>query len=288
MRVFTPETFFGRRAGWLFLLFALSIILLTLYSREGDTGPLRTSRVYVQSVASPVASAGRWIFSPLHNFFNWFGEIGSARSQVLILEDQNAELRARLAAIQEESLKKDQAQTLTDVLSEQGYEGVIASVISYPPNSWDQVIILDKGAGDQLEINMPVVGPNGLIGQIIEVGPLYSRVRLITDQRSGVAGIVQSSRATGIAKGNINAGLSFEFISAETSITAGDVVLTSGIGGMFPKGLVVGNVIEVSNETNELYRSARLRPANSIRKIERVMVITNSSPSTDTLQISEE
>lgn len=288
MRYFTPETFKGRRAGWLFLLFALSIILLTIYSREGEAGALRRSRVFVQSAAAPIASAGHWVFSPVNNFFSWFGGIGSARSQVILLEKQNEELRARLVAVQEDVVTGEQVSHLNDSLAEQGYQGVLANLISYPPNAWDQVIILDKGTNDKIDINMPVVGPNGLLGQIIEVGPRYSRVRLITDQRSGVAGIVQRSRASGISKGNINAGLTFEFVSSEETIAAGDVILTSGIGGMFPKGLIIGNVVEVSRETNELYRSARLKPADNIRKIERVMIITNTAPNTDSITIGEQ
>lgn len=287
MRYFTPDSFNGRRAWWLFLLIAIAIILLTAWSRESATGPLHTVRSGVQTVAAPVASAGRWVFTPLHDFLSWTSEIGSARSEVVLLQKQNDELRARLIALQEEQVTNTQVEHLTQVLSDQGYVGVIASVISYPPNAWDQVVILDKGTNDKLDIGMPVVGANGLLGQIIEAGPRYCRVRLITDQRSGVAGLVQRTRAAGIVKGDHNAGLNLEFVSTDETLEAGDVVLTSGIGGVFPKGLIIGSVLEVSSESNELYRSARLKPVDEIHNIERVMVITNTSPQTDSLDLDE-
>lgn len=273
----------SRKIGWLLVFVALSLVLMTVWSREPDTGVLHRTRVATQAVAAPVSRVGMWVTSPFRNFFTWMGDIGVSRGQVVELQKQNKELRTRVVELEEARLQDERLAALEKNATLLGYEGVEATVIGLPPNNWTQVLTVDKGTAHGIDIGMPVVGPNGLLGQVTEVGPGYSRVRLTTDQRSGVASLIQRSRASGIAKGTLEGSIMLDFISIESTLTAGDVIVTSGKGGIYPKGLIVGEVLEVSKETNSLYKRVRVTPANTVNSVESVMILTNTAPATDTL-----
>ena len=129
---------------------------------------------------------------------------------------------------------------------------------------------------------MPVLAPQGLLGQTVDVTEHSARVRLITDQRSGVSAIIQATRAEGIVNGSIEGDLSMDFVSRETTVNVGDIVLTSGMGGVYPKGLLVGDVQDVEVNENDLYQRISVRPAASITGIEEVIVLLGTPPPADT------
>ncbi len=268
------------RPGLLIILVALSIVVITVWFREPQTGPLHRARVLVQTAAAPVSAAGGWVTAPVRGLFAWMGDLGVSRSQLEQLRTQNTELRARVAELEEARLENERLRGLVAIKEAQDLEAVAARVIGRPTNSWEGVITIDRGSGDGIKVGMPVVGPLGLLGQTVSVGPGFSRVRLITDQRSGVAALVQRSRAEGIVKGTIDGRLTMEFVSTDTTVTAGDVVITSGIGGVYPKGIVIGEVSEVDRQANALYQDIALQPASDLAGLEEVLVLTGAPPAT--------
>lgn len=140
---------------------------------------------------------------------------------------------------------------------------------------------INRGSSDGLRVGMPVVGPLGLLGQTVQVSPGSSRVRLITDQGSGVAAMVQRNRAEGIVKGSVDGRLSLQFVSVDATLNAGDVVITSGMGGVFPKGLVVGEIAEPSVAAAGLMRSVRVLPAGDPAALEEVLVLLDAPPAVE-------
>ena len=282
MKVAQPETR-TTRPGWLLLLVILAVLLMSLWFREGDTGPLHRVRVATQSVAAPISSAGMWVSSPFRQFTAWVSDLGVSRSELEELRTQNEELRARVAALEEARLENERLNELLANAMAAGQTGVTGTVIGLPPNAWSQVITIGVGSRSGVGIDMPVVGPNGLVGLTIEVGPTYSRVRLISDQNSGVAALIQRDRILGVAKGSPSGEITLDFVDGSEKVLPGDVVLTSGRGGLFPRGLLIGQVTGVSNPANALYQSIKIRPANDIAATEEVMVLTSAAPSTDNL-----
>jgi rod shape-determining protein MreC len=120
---------------------------------------------------------------------------------------------------------------------------------------------------------MPVIGPQGLLGQTVQVAGSSARVRLITDQRSGVAAMVQGTRSVGIVHGTLDAGLRMDFVSREASVTAGDTIVTSGLGGVYPKGLVIGEVTSVEEDPSALYLRIDVAPTSGVGRLEEVLVV---------------
>lgn len=282
MRVAPPKQPNNFKAGILVVLVVVSILIMTVWYREGSTGILHGTRNVVQTTTAPIVAAGEWVTSPIRSFGNWVSDLGVSRSKLLQIRNQNDELRARIARLEEANLQYKRLDALIGEASDLKYSGVAATVIGLPLNSWEQVITVDKGTKDGIRTDMPVMGPSGLLGQVVSVGAKYARVRLITDQRSGVASLIQRGRYPGVTKGSFTGSLTLNFVSVEATVTAGDVVLTSGLGGIYPKGLTIGEVIEVSSETNALYKKIRLLPANNLSTIEQVLILTNTSPAVPT------
>lgn len=278
MRVSRRETPTSR-PGWLVLFVVLAVVFTTAWFRESDTGPLHRSRMIVQSIAAPISAAGEWGTRPARGFVAWVGDLGVSRSQLEQLRDQNLRLRARVSELEEDRIENVRLGELLKIAESNSIESVAARVIGRPSNQWEGVITINKGTADGIRPGMPVVGPRGLLGQTVSVSGRSSKVRLITDQRSGVAALVQRSRVEGIAKGSIDGRLSLEFISVETTVKAGDVVITSGIGGVYPKGIVIGEAIDVHRGANALYQSIRIEPASQLAGLEEVLILVGAPPS---------
>jgi rod shape-determining protein MreC len=272
MRINQPDSP-GPRPGVLIVLVALSIVLMTVWFRESERGPLHRARAGVQVVAAPVSAAGEFVTRPVRGLFAWAGDLGVSRSRLEQLREQNVRLRTRVAELEEARLENERLRALVKLTQARELESLAARVIGRPTNSWEGVIVIDRGTEDGVANGMAVIGPQGLLGQTVEVGPSSAKVRLITDQRSGVAALVQRSRATGVVKGSINGGLDFDFVSKETTVRAGDVVITSGLGGVFPKGLVVGEVTAVERDPSGLYQRVSVEPAGDLTGLEEVLVL---------------
>ncbi len=135
---------------------------------------------------------------------------------------------------------------------------------------------IDKGSADGFAINMPVCNSAGVIGQIIEVSANTSTVRLITDENSGVSAMVQSTRAQGILQGQPDGTLRLEYVATDADVQEGDIIVTSGIGGVYPKGLPLGTVSTVVREENATYYTITVTPASSdTENNEEVLVMTS-------------
>jgi rod shape-determining protein MreC len=278
MQSSNPDSSSGRTA-LLAVLVVAALIIVTVHFREGDTGPVHTLRAAVQSVATPFETAGEFVTRPLRSVGTWFSNMGVSREEVATLRRQNSELRKRNAELEEARQENERLRALVKFVEARDLEALGARVIGRAPNSWEGVITIDRGTADGVEAGMPVIGDAGLLGQTVEVTPNSAKVRLITDQSSGVAALVQSTRVEGIARGSIDRQLTLDFVSNEATVRAGDVVLTSGIGGVYPKGLVIGEVTSVRRQPNALAPSITLRPSARLGDMEEVLVLIGTPPS---------
>jgi rod shape-determining protein MreC len=272
--------------AWLAGLLILSLVITTLWFRElPDGGPLHSIRIGIQTVTTPFEAAGTWVTSPARNFFAWAGDLGVSRSQLQALSEQNDELRARVVELEEIQLLDERLVGLMSTVPTGTPDSAVlpAAVTGLPSSSYERVIVLNRGTRDGVGLAMPVVARQGLLGVTIEVGPNYSKVRLITDQNSGVAALVQRGRHLGTVQGSLDGELHMSFVPVEAEVEAGDVILTSGLGGVFPKGLIVGEVVRSDGDHNTLYQSITLRSMADISRLEEVLILLEAPPSIDNL-----
>lgn len=263
------------RPGLLIALTVIAIVVITVWFREGEGGPLHRLRRAVHTISAPVARAGDRVTRPVRSLARWAGDLGASRRELLAIREQNARLRARVAELEEARLENLRLARLLKLASARGRRGIAAHVIGRSSGTWEGVLVIDRGARDGLAVGMPVVGPDGLLGQLTEVSRSTARVRLITDPRSGVAALVQSTRAEGIVKGSIDGRLTLDFVPASSPVRPGDVVITSGIGGAVPKGIVIGEVVSVGRSPDKLQREILVAPASDPSRVEEVLVLTD-------------
>jgi rod shape-determining protein MreC len=150
-----------------------------------------------------------------------------------------------------------------------------AEVISKDPSPWFKTIIIDKGKEDGVENGMAVVVPQGIAGQVTEISSYYSKVLLIIDPNSAVDALVQKGRARGIIKGDSEGRCLLKYVLRKHNISNGDIVISSGLDGVFPKGLAVGYVSDIIKPKAGIFQEITITPYVDFEKIEEVLIVLN-------------
>jgi rod shape-determining protein MreC len=122
--------------------------------------------------------------------------------------------------------------------------------------------------------NQPVLAPDGLVGRVVEVTPTSARVQLLTDPVNAVGGLIQRTRVTGIVSGNLGAGTRIRYLPLMADVVVGDEVVTSGMGGVFPKGIPIGRITAVDRRSGALFQEATLQPSVDLSRLEEVLILT--------------
>ena len=215
-------------------------------------------------------------------------QVTGAASDVLTVYQDNQALKTEIQTLRQNELnvteimaENSRLRTMLDYKQKSPqFDFVIAAVMSRDPGNWTNTIIIDKGTSDGLAKDMPVVTSQGLVGNIVQVFPGVAKVQLILDPRSAVGSIVQrpESRVAAIVEGNSVRPMSPRMINLarDADILPGDRIITSGFGGIYPKGILVGDVLDVINDEGGLLKFAVLQPAVDFTRLEEVMVIVRS------------
>jgi rod shape-determining protein MreC len=153
---------------------------------------------------------------------------------------------------------------------------VAARVVGKDATNWFKTILIDRGTQAGLRRNLPVVAPDGLVGRVVEVTPSTAKVQLITDPVSASGALMQRTRVTGIVTGNLGTGLRVRYLPLLADVVVGDEVVTSGMGGVFPKGIPVGRVTAVERKSGALFQEAALQPKVDLGRLEEVLIVMDT------------
>jgi rod shape-determining protein MreC len=280
-----------RRPWTFFLLLGLTILILALH----ETGQLKLLEDLFSLVTGPIQRAFSGAVAGIADTFSAVGDARELQAQVEELQATVNDLAAQSARLKEVEAENLQLRELLnflpvnpslrsyvggDVIGQGGLSGLVeAEVVGQDPNPYIFYVIINRGGRDGLEIGMPVVAGGGrLVGRVAEVRPRWAKVQLLIDPGSQVNGVVQSSRVTGLATGQPDGSLYLEQVSQSEQLNVGDTVVTSGRGGLMPKGLIIGQVAAIERRSIDLYQRAVLRPAVDFRRLEMVLVITDFEP----------
>ena len=259
----------------LIVLCIIAVLLLTFYLREGDSGVIHTVRSAVTTVASPMRVVGNAIASPFRAIGNAFTNATASEETLLELQEENEELTAQVAELEEAEATAERLEALLDLQSTYDLESTAARVIGTSGDAWSDTVTINKGSSSGFEVGMPVLGSGGVIGQITEVSATTSTVRLITDDESSISAMVQDSRAQGMLQGQADGTLLLSYVSTDADVEEGDIIITSGIGGVFPKGLPLGTVTSVEKSDNAVYYTIVVQAISSVETDEEVLVVTS-------------
>jgi rod shape-determining protein MreC len=209
---------------------------------------------------------------------------------LLEVRGENESLRQQLAELQRETLQ------LREALIESGQLGevaalrsqvempmMVAEVVGQDISPLFRSIMLDRGREHGILSGMPIVTASGVVGLVTATTPHASRAMLVLDRQSAVDGMVQRSRVRGIVRGTGGDELEFEFTGASEDVQVGDLVITSGKGGVYPKGIRIGEVAALESGASDLVRRATVRPVVGFDRLERVFTLLWRSPTLELL-----
>lgn len=256
------------------LLAALAFYSLSLRDKENASG----FEIMVLDVFSPVYNVGAGVGGFFSNVWNDYIDLVNVREENKQLRDAVKVLNSRLIENGEALHENQRLRQLLELKAIQRAPSVAATVIGEDSSPWFKTLVINRGAVDGLQEGMPVMAANGVVGQVVKVAAGSSRVLLLTDNASGIASVVQRSRARGVVKGKGGGLCSLEFSLREEDVKVGDVVVTSGIGGIFPKGLVIGEVTMVRKGEYGIFQTITIRPAVNMAKLEEVLVMLQKAP----------
>jgi rod shape-determining protein MreC len=260
------------------VLLAVSMLLIAF----SGSGPLTELRRGVGFAISPIQAVLRDGAQSVASFFATIGEIERLREQTAELTRRLNEIEAENRGLASLRVQNEQLTALLELRSSLDYQTVAAEVISRRSSIQERALSLDAGSDDGVEEDDPVVAGGGaLVGRVVEVGRNYSRVLLISDKRVNVAGLIETSRAVGDVSGQIERPLQMTGIPAEDSVNVGESVVTAGIQlsedirSPYPKGLLIGTIVDVQRSPDQLFQTALIRPAAQLERLEYVLVITD-------------
>lgn len=258
------------------VLVVLSLVIFTASVREGDGGGVFTTmRGAWMTITTPIRWAGGAVTAPFQGLGNIFANLTSDQERLSDLKAENERLVARNAQLEESEQTARRLESLLGLQSLYNLQSTGARIISGSTDSWSSTVTIDKGTSAGLSVGMPVTDSNGAIGQIVKCGPTSSTVRLITDENSSVSAMIQSSRAQGVLRGSVDGSLKLTLVRTDQMVEVGDTVVTSGLGGVFPKGLPLGTVLSVERTSGSMYYEIEIEALSSTESFEEVLVITS-------------
>ena len=258
------------------ILLALLLLFCVWIYYHRHARPLREAGAVKNvslSVWQPVQDAVDQILTFPENTLNAIQELSHLRQEVIRLQQDNQSLRLEISS---DKLVGDELKRLQDVLqikASMPRKAQIARIIAHDPSTWNKSFVIDKGTDDGIQIDSPVISEQGIVGRVIETTAKYSRVLLILDPDSGVGGIDSRSRVTGVAIGSGRNRLKFDYVDIGEDIQSGDAIVSSGLGGVFPKGYALGTVLSKTQSDNGLYTEIEMVPAVDFAVLDYVFVL---------------
>jgi len=249
------------------------LILLSLSIGKGQEW--NPAEKFAIEIAAPIQKFFiRTVYFTRDIWRNYFFLV-EARRENHLLKNQLNFLKLENRRYQELLLTNQRLQDLLKFQESTDEPLLPAMVTGWDSSGLFKSIIADRGTRDGIAVNMAVVNSEGVVGRVVSVSTHYSQVLLITDQNSAVDGLVQRSRGRGMLKGKGSSECYFDYVIKTCDIKRGDIIVTSGLGGLFPKGIYLGTVTEIEDSPYKLFKDVKVTPAVDFNKLEEVLIIVN-------------
>lgn len=270
-----PLKFGGHLGGrtLLIVLLVVSLVLFIAYAREGNDGPLHSLQNTTAGMVTPLTAVGSTVGSLAASGTMSVEDLTASDVSYNQLKENNARLSQMVVELEEYRQEAARLESIIGLADAYGFTSVAARVVGYSTDSYNRSITLDAGSAAGIKTGMPVMGTTGVIGQVVSTTPATCNVRLLTDPQSGVSVLVQSSRAEGILRGSVEGTLYLEGIDDTVDVKEGDVVITSGLGGGYYRGLVVGMITKIEQRPGSLSRTIVVTPNASFSNISEALVV---------------
>lgn len=251
------------------ILKSLIVIALFAFLAVNSGSPASNLRINLLDIfAKPLET-----LSSISSFFESIVPFHSLRQENSTLRDRINILNRKIETYKVIQDENDRLKGLLSFRKTVPYSTVPAQVIGRDPSNWSNSLIIEKGMVDGLSRNRAVISTKGLVGRIVELGKRSAKVLLITDPNSKVGVMIQRNRQGGILVGTPDGKCRMIYIALDSDVAAGDRVLTAGLGSIFPKDVLVGEVVSVDKEPGRLYKYAVIKTAEDLSRMEEVLCI---------------
>jgi len=276
------ESVLGRYRNLIVLVAVLFVQVLGLavqVKRTNDSEPTRLIRVWAVGAVTPLERALHWTQFSASGIWHNYIYLRGVRAENRELKYQIQQMRLEQARMTQDADQAHRLQALLSFKEQFISQTMAAQVIGSTGSEQSRAIYIDKGAREGLKADMAVITKDGIVGKVLQaygsnpLEPSVSQVLLINDQTSGVGAILDQTRLQGILRGTPSGEVVLERVMSDETVPVGELVLTSGGDGIFPKGLPVGRVTRVS-PGNDLFLNIRVRPAANLSRLEEVLVVT--------------
>jgi rod shape-determining protein MreC len=228
--------------------------------------------------------AGLDLFSPVEELVSdisgYLSGIWNKYFNLILVQEKNTELKkeinryyAKKTLYREAYLENQRLKKLLKFTKDIDSEYLAAQVTGKDSSKWFKTIIVNRGKDSGVGINFPVIVPAGVVGQVIEVSQNYSKVLLITDRMSGVDSLVQENRGRGIVSGTNDDICELKYLLRKFDVEKGQHIITSGMDGVFPKGLRIGKITQVTKKTSGIFQEVSVKPFVNFEKLEEVLIV---------------
>ncbi len=259
-----------------FALFCCSLFLTAYSARNPQIA--RVGYWAVGEVERPLQVMTEKVYDSVANLWSGYVSLLDVRRQNEILQERLRSLESEVVELSEVRAENERLSRILRFVEETRLDGVIARVIGRNPSNWVQSVTLNKGSLDGIAVDMAVIDGLGVVGQVMEVSPHSTNVLLAIDPTSGVDGLLQDGRARGVVSGAGKGRYVLKFVSRDQDVKMGDRIVTSGIGGIFPSGLLIGSVAEIKRQSMGLFQEVEAVPAVDFSKLEEVLVLAKMTP----------
>ena len=253
-------------------LVAVNIILLTISGKQPHApSGLGKGALIIVSPFQKYLSA---VVQSVKNVWNQYFFLDSTAEENRQLKKALGESLQKLNRCGETELANDRLRNLLGFESPNARPMIAAQVVGKDPSPWSKTVIVDKGTINNVTPGSPVVVPEGIVGVVVDASAQYAKVLLLIDPNSAVDALVQRTRARGIVKGGGGDFCIFEYVLRKHEVGVGDKVVSSGLDGIFPKGLQIGRISEIVRQNAGIFQKVALSPAVDFEILEEVFIIS--------------
>jgi rod shape-determining protein MreC len=268
----------NKKGGIIGIVITIIVLILLVILTNIENSNLSYIENIANKLVNPIQNGLTYVKNKIHGNSSFFSDINNLKEENKELQEKNDDLEEtlrELETIKAENETLKEYLNLTEKYSD--YETVAANVISRDISNYSKTIVINVGSKSGIEENMTVIASGGLVGYVVSVTSTTSKVQTIIDSSSNTSSILSSSRDSVVCKGILDddTNLKAVYIPTDANIAQDDSVETSGLGGIYPKGLYIGKVSKVINTNNLTDRYAMIETGVDFNKLETVLVITN-------------
>jgi len=250
------------------LVFVLAVLSLSLKRAP----VVQSAEGVLISLTAPVMNGLHYLGDSLERLWRGYFYLVGARKENAELKRQLNEYTQKEVRYQEALLLARRLEALLDLKKQLALPITGARVVAYDPSQWSRCVIVDTGKSEGVTVGLPVLSGDGIVGRIVQSYPHYAKVMLIVDRNSGADAMAQRTRVRGILQGKGGNRCSLEYVPKNADVEVGDLVLASGLGGIYPAGQVFGRVTHVDKKTHGPFQEIMVTPGN-LSALEEVLIV---------------